>query len=61
MHLYFALVSPEFREQKDNLAMKTSNFFLQAIWEFYGLSFKNSTFFQSVSESFSRKFPFDLI
>ena len=36
MHLYFALVSPEFREQKDNLAMKpqTSKFFLQAIWEF---------------------------
>ena len=29
MHLYFALASPKFREQKDNLAMKpqTSNFF----------------------------------
>ena len=42
MHLYFALASPKFREQKDNLAMKpqTPNFFFRAIWEFHGLSFK---------------------
>ena len=46
MHLCFALASPKFREQKNNLAMKPqTSIFFRAIWECNGLSFKSRHFF----------------
>ena len=63
MHLYFALASPKFREQKDNLAMKpqTSIFFFSSNLRISWFEFQKVDFFRVFQNLFFRKFQFVLV